>query len=71
MPVHILHGDQWPGEVVSVADALEPRCFGWEPHSRMEVSDRAHQSWEPVNIVDSIPCCMVGIEALDVIEDLC
>ena len=33
------HCDQWPGQVFSVADALDPRGFGWEPLFRMEVSD--------------------------------
>ena len=28
--VHIIHCDQWPGQVVYVADDLDPRGFGWE-----------------------------------------
>ena len=69
VPVHILYGDQWPGGLVTVVDALEPRCFAWENRGCMEVLDRALQAWELVKIVDSIPCCMVGIEELNVIKD--
>ena len=25
VPVHIVYGEQWPGEVVTVPDPLEPR----------------------------------------------
>ena len=25
VPVHIVYGEKWPGEVVTVPDALEPR----------------------------------------------
>ena len=53
--VHIVYGEQWPGEVVTVPDPLEPRCFGGKPCGRMEVSDCARQAWELVNVVDSIP----------------
>ena len=37
----------------------------------MEISDRTLQSWDIVDIVDCLPCCMVGIESLDVIEYQC
>ena len=66
--VHILHSDQRPGEVVAVVDALEPQIFGWQPHCGMEILDRALQAWELIYIVDCLPCCMVVIESLDVIN---
>ena len=69
VPIHIVYGEKWPGEVVKVPDALEPRLFGIKPCGRMEVSDCARQAWEIVNVVDSIPYCMVGIESLYVSED--
>ena len=37
MPVHIVYGKQWSGEVVTVPDALETCCFGGKPCIRMEV----------------------------------
>ena len=64
--VYMVYDEQWPGEEVTVSDALEPRCFGGKPCSRMEVSNCACQDWELVKIVDSFPCCIVGIESLDV-----
>ena len=42
--VHILYGEQWPGEVVTVTDAFEPRCFVGKPYVRMEVLDCACQA---------------------------
>ena len=54
VPVRILYGEQWTGEVVTVTDAIEPSCFGGGPHDRMEVSDCARQAWELVNVVDNI-----------------
>ena len=54
--VHIMYGDQWPGEVGTVTDDIEPRCFGGKPCGRMEVSDCVCQAWEIVNLVDSLPC---------------
>ena len=41
VPVHIAYGEQWPGEIVTIPDALDPRCFGRKPCGRMEVSDCA------------------------------
>ena len=67
--VQILYGEQWPGEVVTVPDALEPRCFGEKPCGRMKLSDCACQAWDLINVVDSLPCCLVGIESLDVSKD--
>ena len=69
MPGHIVYGDQWPSEAVTVPDALEPCCFGGKPCGRTEVSECARQVWELVNVVDSLPCHMVGIEILDVSEE--
>ena len=56
VPVNILYGEQWPCEVVTLPDDLDPRCFGGKPCRRMEVSDCARQAWELVNVVDSLPC---------------
>ena len=56
MPVHIVYGEQWPGEVVTVTDAFEPHCFGGKPCGRMEVSECAHQAWELIQVFDSVPC---------------
>ena len=55
MLVHILYGEQWPGEVITVPDDLDPRCFGGKLCGRMEVSDCARQAWGIVNIVDILP----------------
>ena len=54
VPVYIFYGEQWPGEVVTVPDALEPRCFGGKPRGRMEVFYCVYQAWEFVNVVDSL-----------------
>ena len=69
VPVHIVFGEQWLGEVVTVHDALEPHCFGGKPCVRMEISDCVCQAWELINVVDGLSCCMVGIEILDVSKD--
>ena len=69
--VYIPYGEQWPGEIVTVPDALDPHCFCGKPCGRMEVLDCARQAWDLVNVVVSLPCCMVGIEGLDVSKDLC
>ena len=61
VPVHIVYGDKFPGEVVTVPDALEPRCFGGKPYGRMEVSDCSRQAWELLHVVDSLPCFLVGL----------
>ena len=45
VPIHIVYGEKWPGGVVTVPDALEPRCFGGKPCGRMEVSDCVRQVW--------------------------
>ena len=66
---HIVYGEQWPGEVVTVPDALDTHCFGGKPCGRMEVSDCANQDWDLINVVNSLPCCLVGIERLEVSED--
>ena len=71
VPVHILYGNQWPCEVVTVPDALEPRFFGGKPCGRMEVLDCARQDWELIHIVDSPPCCLVVIESLNVSNECC
>ena len=68
VPVHIVYGEQWPGEVVTVPDALETRCFCGKPCGSMEVPDCALQTWDIIHVVDSIPCCLIGIERLNVIE---
>ena len=69
--VHVLnvHGDQWQGEIVTFPDYLEIHFFGGKPCVHMEVSYCARQAWEQVNVVDSLSCCMVGIEGIDVSED--
>ena len=41
VPVHILYGEQCPGKVVIVPDALDTNCFGGKPPGCMEVSDCA------------------------------
>ena len=69
VPVHIVYGDKCPGEVVTVPNAIEPRCFGGKPCGRMEISDCTRQTWEIIHVVDSIPCLLVAIESLDVCED--
>ena len=69
VPVHIVYGEQCPGEVVTVPGALESRCFGGKSCVRMEVSECACQYWEIIHVVDNLPCCLVGIEILDVSED--
>ena len=71
MPVQFFHGDQRPGEVVSVSYDLDPHCFGWEIRGCMEVLDRTRQAWDIVHIFDCFPCGMVGIETLYLIEDCC
>ena len=55
VPVHIVYGDKFPGEVVTVPDALEPRFFGGKSRGRMEVSDCTRQSGEIVSVVDGLP----------------
>ena len=55
VPVHIVYGKQWPGEVVTVPDALESCCFGEKLCGPMEVSDCARQAWELIHVVDSRP----------------
>ena len=67
--VHIVYGEQCPGELVTVTDTIEPHCFGGKPCGRMEVSDCTRQAWEIIHVVDSIPCLLVAIESLDVCED--
>ena len=52
--VHIVYGEQFPGEIVIVPDALEPRYFGGKPYGRMEISDCARQAWELVNVFDGL-----------------
>ena len=69
VPIHILYSEKWPGEVVTVTDAIEPCCFGGKPCGHMEVSDCMHQSWELIHIVDSLPCCLVGVESLGVSKE--
>ena len=53
--VHIVYGEQWIGDVVTVTDALETRLFRGKSCGRMEVSDCALQDWELINVVDSLP----------------
>ena len=48
----ICHCDQWPGQVVPVADFLDPSIFGWEPCCRMEVADSALNTGELVDVVN-------------------
>ena len=55
MPVHIVYGEQCPGEVVTIPDALDSCCFGGKSRGRTEVSDCGRQAWELVNVVDSLP----------------
>ena len=43
--VYIIHRYRWPGQLVPIADALDPRGFVWEPRCRMEVSDYALYTW--------------------------
>ena len=69
VPVQIVYGEQWPGELVTVPDAIEPRCFCGKPCGRMELLDCARQAWELIHVVDSLSCCLIGIESLDVIQD--
>ena len=69
VPVQIVYGEQWPGEVVTVPDALETRCFGGKPRGCMEVPDCMFQAWDLVNVVDSLSRCMFGIEGLNVSKD--
>ena len=69
MPVQIVYVEQWPDEVVTVSDALEPRCFGRKPCDCMEVLGCTRRAWELIHVVDSLPCYLVGIESLDVRED--
>ena len=69
VPVQIVYGNQWTGEAVTVPDVIEPRCLGGEPYGRMEVSDWALQDWELIHVVDSLHCCLVGIESLEVSKD--
>ena len=64
-----MYGEQFPGDVVTIPDAFEPRCFGEKPCGRMEVLDCARQVWELINVVDNLPCCMVVIESLDVSKE--
>ena len=55
VPVHIVYGEQCPGEVVTVPDALESCCFGGKLCDRMEVSDCVCHAWELIHVVDSLP----------------
>ena len=64
--VHIVYGEHWPGEVVTIPDAPELHCFGGKPCGCMEVSDCARQAWDIIHVVDSLLCCLVVIESLDV-----
>ena len=55
VPVYIVYAEQWPGEVVTIMDALDPCCFGGKPCGYMEVLDCARQAWDLVNVVDILP----------------
>ena len=66
VPVHIVYAYQWTGDVVTVPDALEEGCFGGKPRSHMEVLNFSRQAWGIINVVGILPCCMVGIEGLNV-----
>ena len=50
--VEHFHCYQWPGQVVPVADTLDPRGFGWEPCRCMDILDCALYTWVLVDIVD-------------------
>ena len=52
----IYHCDQWPGQVVPVADDLDPSIFGWEPCCRMEVADSAFNTGELIEVVNCFLC---------------
>ena len=50
--MQIFHCDQWSGQVVTVADALDQSRFGREPCCRMEEADNAFNTWELVDVVN-------------------
>ena len=69
LPVHIVYGEKWSGEVVNFPEALEPHCFSGKPCGPTEVLYCALQAWELIHVVDSLPCCLDGIESLNVSEE--
>ena len=63
VPVHIVYGEQWPDEVVTVTDALETRFFGGKPCGRMKVSDFACQAWEIIKLLIVSPDYWLELKA--------
>jgi hypothetical protein len=67
----VIYIDEWPGEIISSANSLEPGGFCWEAHRAMEVPNGQFNAGEFAYVVEVLLAIILAhLERLMFVGDL-